>query len=218
MRRNVYAGMCRSSGAESPQQGGCAAHGSSHCHVRRTVVRARDTFLDIPVWFEVSTDNASDSFSVRTGRLGRVEPGPRVPGRTRTRRVYAPVLGEEASDAVHGSLGFNPMLQAPGAMTDAAASGAFGTSRGQHATATATPRRMSAAPLSGTHGEPQADAAVDQAWEQEDEAAAFEELRLMQRLEELRMARSTRKNPADIGHFGRHGLCPLRRGPPCSSR
>ena len=46
----------------------------------------------------------------------------------RTHGVYAPACEEDASDAVHGSVGFNPMLQAPGAMTDAAASGAFGTS------------------------------------------------------------------------------------------
>ena len=97
----------------------------------------------------------------------------------RAHGVYAPVHDEEASDAVHGSLGFNPLLQASGAMTDAAESGAFGASRGQHATATAGPRRMSAAPLSATHGEPQADAAVDKAWE-DDDAAAYEELRLMQ--------------------------------------
>ena len=77
----------------------------------------------------------------------------------RAHGVYAPAREEDASDAVHGSLGFNPMLQAPEAMTDAAASGAFGTSQGQHATATATPRRMSAAQLLATHGEPQADAA-----------------------------------------------------------
>ena len=109
----------------------------------------------------------------------------------RAHGVYAPVHDEEAPDAVHGSLGFNPLLQASGAMTDAAESGAFGASRGQHATATAGPRRMSAAPLSATHGEPQADAAVDKAWE-DDDAAAYEELRLMQQLEALRMARSTR--------------------------
>ena len=41
--------------------------------------------------------------------------------------VYAPVLGEEASDAVHGSLGFNPVLQSSGDQADASAPKAFGS-------------------------------------------------------------------------------------------
>ena len=113
--------------------------------------------------------------------------------RGRTHGVYAPRLSEDASGAMHGSLGFNPVL-ASGAQPDAVTTEAFGFSRAQHDSATATaPRRLSAGATSTSEPTQQNANAVDLAQEEEvEQQLTDEEERLEQRLLAVRTARRAR--------------------------